>query len=173
MAEVKQLQSIFPDLPRESPVVDKHGDFTQLWGLGFSALFQALQANYKNEGIIIPPLTAANMTTIQNLYTSFIGLTYNELALALPDISGQTVFDTDTYFTNQFVIAVDGSTPALVTLAEWVPLNVMISGSGDPNGTQAGVLNWMYFDSAGKILYACTTAGPIGVGPGFAAWTPI
>jgi hypothetical protein len=107
------------------------------------------------------------MTTIQDLYTSFIGGSYNDLTLKLPDISGQTVFDTDTYFTNQFVIAVDNAD--LVMLAEWVPLNVMISGAGDPNGTQAGVLNWMYFDSTGKILYACTTAGAIGV----AVWTPI
>ena len=58
------LQAIFPDLPRETPVLDKEGDFSPLWSLGLSALFQALQENFKNEGIIFPRLSAANIATI-------------------------------------------------------------------------------------------------------------
>lgn len=151
------LQSIFPDLPRESPAVDREGNFMPLWDLGLSALFQALQDNYKNEGIVFPPLSAANMTTIQNLYSSYIGGPYNTLTLALPDISGQTVYDSTTQITNQFVIAQDNS--GNVTLAEWVPMAFMLTNAGDPNGTVAGVLNWLCLDTTGPTLYVCTASG--------------
>lgn len=151
------LQAIFPDLPRENPVVDKQGNFMPLWDLGLSALFQALQANYKNEGIVIPPLSATNMTTIQNLYSSYIGGAYTTLTLALPDISGQTVYDSTTQITNQFVIAQDNS--GNVTLAEWVPLAVMLTHAGNPNGSVAGVLNWLCLDTTGPTLYVCISSG--------------
>jgi hypothetical protein len=55
--EQLQRQSIFPDVPRESPETDKDGNFTALWSLGFGALFQALQDNFKNEGIVVPGLS--------------------------------------------------------------------------------------------------------------------
>ena len=151
------LQSVFPDLPRESPVLDEEGNFMPLWDLGLSALFQALQANFKNEGIVFPPLTAANMSTIQSLYVSYIGLPYTTLTLALPDISGQTVYDSTTQITNQFIIA-QGNT-GLVTLAEWVPLAVMLTNAGNPSGTVAGVLNWLCLDTTGHTLYVCTMSG--------------
>jgi hypothetical protein len=151
------LQSIFPDLPRESPVLDKEGNFMPLWDLGLSSLFQALQTNYKNEGIVIPPLSAANMSTIQSLYTSYIGGTYTALTLALPDISGQTVYDSTTQITNQFVIAQDNM--GNVTLANWVPLAVMLTNAGNPNGSVAGVLNWLCLDTTGPTLYVCTASG--------------
>ena len=88
--QTRQPQSIFPDLPRETPAVDKHGDFTALWSLGFAALFQALQENFKNEGIVLPPLTATQIASIQAVYTPLIGA---PLPQAFQDISGQTVFD--------------------------------------------------------------------------------
>ena len=162
-------QSIFPDLPRQLPVINEQGDFNSLWSLGFSSLFQALQRNFKNEGIVIPPLTASQMATIQALYTSYIGGTYNTLTQNLPDISGQTVFDKDTYTTNQFVIAVDSASPPNVTLAQWIPLSVMLTNAGNPNGAVAGVLNWLCYDVTNKVLYICTTAGAIGT----AVWTTV
>lgn len=169
MAEQKQAQAIFPDLPRETPVLDKHGDFNPLWSLGLSSLFQALQDNYRNEGLVLPPLTADQMQTIQDAYTPYIGGTYETLAVNLRDLSGQTVFCSTTYMTNQFVIAVDSSPSPLVTLAEWVPFAMLVMSNGNPNGLQAGVLNWLCYDFANKILYACTTAGAIGT----AVWTAI
>jgi hypothetical protein len=159
MAVMQQMQSIFPDYPRESPVLDKEGNFNALWDLGLGSLFQALQENFKNEGILLPPLTAANMTVIQNLYTSFIGGLYSALTMAQPDISGQTVFDSTTSITNQFVIEQDGSTPPKVLLAQWVPFAMMLTNSGNPNGVVGGALNWLCLDTAGPTLYACTTAG--------------
>jgi hypothetical protein len=109
-------QSIFPDLPREVPVIDKDGDFSPLWSLGISSLFQALQSNFKNEGIIFPNLSATNIASIQSLYTPFIGL---PLPNSLPDISGQTVFDTTNRVSKQFVITYDGATPPNIVTAAW------------------------------------------------------
>ena len=110
------LQSIFPDLPREVPVIDKNGDFTALWSLGLSALFQALQENFKNEGIIFPRLSAANIATIAAIYTPLIGA---PLPQNIPDISGQTVFDTTNRVSKQFVITYDGATPPNIVTATW------------------------------------------------------
>ena len=153
------MQSIFPDVPREHPEVDKDGNFTEVWSLYFGAISQSLQDNYKNEGIVIPPLSASNMASIQSFYAMYIGGTYNDLTANLPDISGQTVYDTTTSTTNQFVIAQDSNSPTNVTLAQWVPLAVLLTNAGNPNGLVAGVLNWLCYDTTNKILYICTTAG--------------
>src|SRR5579863_3519715 len=106
--QVNKPQAIFPDYPRETPMVNNEGYLTDWWDLALSALFQALQANFKNEGIVFPPLTAAEIATIQGLYTPHIGFPLPEF---LPDISGQTVFDTTNRVPKQFIITYDGSTP--------------------------------------------------------------
>jgi len=153
----KNSQSIFPDYPRDTPTVDKDGTFNAVVDLGFGSLFQALQDNFKNEGIMIPSLSAVDMAAIQSLYAGYIDGTYEALALAIKDISGQTVFDKDTYITNQFVIAVD--TNGIVLLAEWVPLAMQLTSVGDPNVATAGVINWLCLDTTGPTLYACTVTG--------------
>lgn len=115
--EPNQMQSIFPDLPREIPVIDpKTGDFAPLWSLGLSSLFQALQENYKNEGILFPRLSATNIASIQAIYTPLIG---SPLPQNIPDISGQTVFDTTNRVSKQFVITYDGSVPPNIVTATW------------------------------------------------------
>lgn len=152
-------QSLFPDYPRENPILDTNGRFMPLWELGLSSLFQALQENFKNEGIIFPSLTADQMKSIQNLYLSYIGGTYEALTLKLPDISGQTIFDDDTVTSNQFIIASDAAMPPKVVLAEWVPFAYMKTYAGNPNGHVSGVLNWLCYDSSGKVLYICTGTG--------------
>lgn len=111
-----RLQSIFPDLPREVPVFDKNGDFSPLWSLGLAALFQALQENFKNEGILFPRLSADNIATIESIYTPLIGA---PLPQYTPDISGQTVFDTTNRVSKQFVITYDGSVPPNIVTATW------------------------------------------------------
>lgn len=156
-------QSIFPDYPRENPVLDQDGRFMPLWDLGLGSLFQALQENFKNEGILFPALTAAQMANIQALYAPYVSssspVPYQTLTMNLPDISGQTVYDDDTYTTNQFVIAKDSATPPNVVLAQWVPLSVMLTNAGAPSGAVAGVLNWLCYDTTGKHLYICTGTG--------------
>lgn len=159
MTQTRKQQSIFPDLPRAIPAVDKDGNFSPLWSLGFSALFQALQRNFKNEGIVFPPLTPSQQTTIQSLYSSYIGNPYSDLTQNLPDISGQTIYDPTNYVSKQFIIAQDGATPSLVTLAEWVPLAMLLTYAGNPNTHVAGVLNWFCYDTTGKVLYICTASG--------------
>ena len=116
MATPNNPQSIFPDLPREVPVINKDGDFSPLWSLGLSSLFHALQTNFKNEGIVFPNLSATNIASIQALYTPFIG---SPLPNNLPDISGQTVFDTTNRVSKQFVITYDGATPPNIVTATW------------------------------------------------------
>ena len=110
------LQSLFPDMPRENPAVDKDGNLMALWELGLSSLFQALQENFKNEGILFPRLSAANIAKIQAIYTPLIG---SPLPQSTPDISGQTVFDTTNRVSKQFVITYDGSTPPNIATASW------------------------------------------------------
>lgn len=114
--EPRILQSIFPDVPRESPEVDNKGNFTQLWSLFFGALAQALQDNFKNEGIVFPPLNATNIATIQAIYTPLIG---SPLPSNIPDISGQTVFDSTNRVPKQFIITYDASTPPNIISARW------------------------------------------------------
>jgi len=109
-------QSIFPDLPREVPTVDKNGNFSPLWSLGIASLFQALQENFKNEGILFPRLTAQNLTDIQAIYAPYIGF---PLPQNIPDISGQTVFDTTNRVSKQFVITYDGAVPPNIVTAVW------------------------------------------------------
>ena len=116
MSTSNNPQSIFPDLPREIPVINKEGDFSPLWSLGISSLFQALQQNFKNEGIVFPNLSATNIANIQSLYTSYIG---RSLPNNLPDISGQTVFDTTNRVSKQFVITYDNALPPNIVTAQW------------------------------------------------------
>lgn len=116
--ESKLPQSIFPDFPRESPVIDNEGNFTNTWNLGLSALFQALQVNFKNEGILFPSLTDTQISSIQGLYTPFIGQQYQIMLQSLPDISGQTCFDSVNRVPKQFIITFSGS-PAIVNTAAW------------------------------------------------------
>jgi hypothetical protein len=110
------LQSIFPDYPRDRPAIDKDGNLTSQWDLGLSALFQALQKNYKNEGLLIPTLDASNIAIIQSLYTPYVSGSYDALTANLPDISGQMVYDTTNNVPKIFVIVNTGGT---VTSASW------------------------------------------------------
>lgn len=172
-------QSIFPDLPRESPAVDKNGDFSPYWNLGLSQLFQTLQTNYSNEGLRFPQLTSAQMATIAGNYTSFIGSPLPQNASGgtqqnLPDISGASVFNTDTRSPYQFIITYDGSTPPNVSSAQWVQFGMLLTSSGNPNGNVGGALNWFCFDTTNKVIYMCTTAGSANGTPSpQAVWTSI
>jgi hypothetical protein len=155
----RKPQSLFPTIPNERPVIDESRNFTPGWQLGFTLLFQTLNSNFKNEGIIFPNLDDNSIQFIKSLYQSYIGGTYNNLTTKLPDISGQTVFDTTNRYSKQFVIATDGASPPIVILAEWVPIGVMKQGSGNPNGLQAGLISWQYYDIIGQNLYICTQPG--------------
>lgn len=156
MTQRKIEQSIFPDLPRETPCVDKDGNFSMLWSLGFSSLFQALQKNFKNEGILFPALNATDIATIQSIYTGLIGMSLPE---NIPDISGQTIFDTTNRTPRQFIITYDNSSPPLILAATWTQMNVMLTNAGSPNGVVVGNTGWLCYNTSGSpgtILYICT-----------------
>lgn len=111
-----QYNSIFPDMPRERSAVDTDGNFNALWLLGFESLFQALQVNFKNEGIMFPVLSEDNIASIEASYAVYIGV---ELPFEVPDISGQTVFDSTNRVSKQFVITYDSNDPPNVLTAQW------------------------------------------------------
>lgn len=113
------LHSIFPDLPRAVPAVDKEGNFTPLWSLGFASLFQALQVNYKNEGILFPPLTSDQAARIASLYIQYYLPTPRPLPPGIPDISGQTIYNKTIEKPQIFIINYDASVPPNVTGARW------------------------------------------------------
>jgi hypothetical protein len=114
-----QQNSIFPSVPRTSNAIEKDGTFNVLWELFFGELSQALQSNFNNEGILFPSLSSNDINTIASFYTPFIGGTYNNLLLSLPDISGQTVFDSTNRVPKQFIIKYDASVPPIVTSTRW------------------------------------------------------
>ena len=178
--QTKKKQSIFPDYPREQPAVDENGFLVNQWNTQLNALFQALQRNFKDEGILFPPLSEDEINTIESIYTPYIGspLPQNSgLQQFIPDISGQTVFDTTNRVPKQFIIQYDNSTPENILSAQWLIMPTMINFAGDPNALgagAAGVLNWMCFDTVGKILYICTgTGSATGVPAPQAVWTAV
>ena len=119
MAENPVLSSIFPDLPRPPKPLDKDGNFDPLWSLGFASLFQALQRNFKNEGILFPPLTSTQAAQIAALYTQYYTPSPIPLPPGVQDISGQTIYNTTIAAPQIFIISYDGSTPPNVTGARW------------------------------------------------------
>ena len=119
MQNISNPSSIFPDLPRESPAVDKDGNFTYLWSLGFASLFQAAQANYKNEGILLPVLTTDQANDIAGVYMKYYTPMDIPLEPGVPDISGQMIYNKTILAPQVFIISYDGATPPNVTGARW------------------------------------------------------
>ena len=115
-----------------------------------------MQKNYKNEGIVFPPLDATQMSTIAAIYSGLIG---SPLPQNILDISGQTVFNLTTRSPYQFIITYDASSPPNISTANWIQFTMIVTHSGDPNGSVGGALNWLCFDTANLLIYVCTTAG--------------
>lgn len=100
----KKPSSLFPDIPRGQPLVDKDGVLTPTWNFALNDVFQGLQNNFSNEGVLFPPLSATDIATIQAIYTPLIG---SPLPQGIPDISGKTVFDSTNRVPKQFIITYD------------------------------------------------------------------
>lgn len=113
------FRPIFPSMPHASPVVDANGNFNSMWLIGLSQLFQALQRNFKNEGILVPRLTQTQIDDIATSYASYVG---SPLPPGVQDISGQLVFDITNNVSKQFVIAYDSSSPYNILSAQWKTL---------------------------------------------------
>ena len=119
MAEQQNMNALFPDLPREIPAINKEGNFNPLWSLGFASLFQALQQNFKSEGILLPSLTTTQANQIAALYTQYYTPTSIPLPPGAQDISGQMIYNKTTEKPQIFIINYDGNTPPNVTAARW------------------------------------------------------
>lgn len=125
MTQTRKPQSIFPDYPRDKQIVDNNKQLMPAWDLGLGSIFQALQKNFSNEGILFPSLTADQINTIQSIYTPYIGHPLpqndptNRTQVFIPDISGQTVFDSTNRVPKQFIITYDASNPPNVVTAAW------------------------------------------------------
>lgn len=132
--QIQKQLSIFPDLPREDPILDQDGRMNMVWQLFFDQLTLALQTNLKPEGFVIPPQPTSNINMLTNV-TSSNNVIYDSTVLAfkgdIPLPSGQT----------------------------WIRFAMITSFAGNPNGNVAGALYWFCWDTSGQNLYICTTAG--------------
>ncbi len=144
----KPKQSIFPDMPRSQRVVDENGNINYEWSLFFSQLSQALQVNFKNEGIVVPPLTAANIANLTNIKSA-----------------NNVIYDvTDFNFQGNLPLPTGSA-----TTQRWIPFAMITSYPGNPNGHVAGQLNWFCWDSSHLDLFICTTSGKEST----AVWTAV
>jgi hypothetical protein len=62
--------AIFPDLPRMTPFMDERGMMHPLWQFYFDQLTLALQTQFKPEGYVIPPQTAANIANLTGVQSN-------------------------------------------------------------------------------------------------------
>jgi hypothetical protein len=116
MAIIQNPKAIFPDLPRETPTIDKDGHLSPLWSLGFASLFQALQKNFRNTGILFPSITTDEANEVVAIYSPYIG---SPLPPGLDNVSGQTAFNTTLSLPQIFIIAFDTRTPPNITGVKW------------------------------------------------------
>jgi len=114
--DYERYRGLFPDMPRASPAVDANGNMNHIWLLGFSNLFQALQVNFKPEGIMVPRLMQSDIDLIEASYAGYIG---SPIPVGVEDISGQLVFDLTNRVSKQFVITYDVSAPFNILTAGW------------------------------------------------------
>lgn len=70
-------QAIFPDLPRDNKLVDREGNVTAEWQLFFTRLIMSLQTNFKPEGFVIPPKSAADIADLGNVNESIGNIVYD------------------------------------------------------------------------------------------------
>jgi hypothetical protein len=129
-------KAIFPDLPRNQPMVGKDGKMDNLWILFFENLVMALQTNLKPEGFVIPIQTAANIALLTAIVSQH-NIVYD---------STNNLFDG-----NIFNIAANAQF--------WIPFAMMSTFAGNPNGFVAGFVSQLCLDTATNVLYVCTTAG--------------
>lgn len=77
MSQTRKQQAIFPDLPRDSLLVDKEGNITDSWNLYFQQLTMALQTNFKPEGIVVPPKPSSEIAQLGNVNESIGNIIYD------------------------------------------------------------------------------------------------
>jgi hypothetical protein len=103
--QTKKPAPIFPDIPVGQPLVDENGYLKSTWDFALNDIFQGLQTNFSNEGVLFPALDANDIATIQAIYNpALIG---SPLPQGTPDISGKTIFDSTNRVPKIFIITYD------------------------------------------------------------------
>lgn len=57
-------QTIFPSLPTYAPLVDYNGNMNHYWQQFFQQLMTLMQTYFKNEGFVIPQLSASDIALL-------------------------------------------------------------------------------------------------------------
>ena len=109
-------QSLFPDLPRTNEITDKDGKLNEEWRVGFAQIYQALQVNFSNEGIALPPVTPTQQAVVVAFHTNLVG---SPLPIGINDISGRTIYDPIAQVPKVFILTFDGATPPNVVSSVW------------------------------------------------------
>jgi hypothetical protein len=113
----------FPNIPRQEKIANQDLTMDATWLLAFTQLFETLKTVFKNEGILVPPLSATDINTVQSKYAAFIGKPLPPSTAtpgySLPNIAGQIVYDTTNSVPKIFIMTFDGASPPNVTAAAW------------------------------------------------------
>ena len=75
--QIPKQVAIFPDLPRDTQLVDKNGEITASWKLYFELLTMALQTNFKPEGLVIPPKIASDIALLGDVNAAIGNIIYD------------------------------------------------------------------------------------------------
>ncbi len=114
--------ALFPDYPRETPVINQSMNFTDIWHVQLSILFQTLQKTFTNEGFKNPSLQPSEIASFEESFKKYIGA---PLPIGVEDVSGYQIYDPANRELKVFVIRYQDERPsANVVSAEWksIPL---------------------------------------------------
>jgi hypothetical protein len=77
VSQTPKQQAIFPDLPRNQPVINQDGTMNPYWMLFFDLLVAALQTNYKPEGIAVPQKPSTDIAQLTDATKSTGNIIYD------------------------------------------------------------------------------------------------
>jgi hypothetical protein len=70
-------KAIFPDMPRDTPFVGENGMIAPQWKNFFDQWSLAMQTFFKNEGLVIPQLSASDIASLGNTNASVGNILYD------------------------------------------------------------------------------------------------
>lgn len=151
LSQTPQQQALFPDLPRNEPVVNPDGTMNDNWKLWFDSLVYALQQNLKPEGFVIPQKEQSDVDQLDD-EKALSNILYNStINQFIGNILNPDVTDVDHPDGTQF----------------WYSFAMITDFAGNPNGNVSGFVNLLCLDTITPKLYICTTAGDAAT----AVWT--
>ena len=135
--------SIIPDLPRTPRVIsiepDSLGELDPVWALFFDQLITSLENTLSTEGFSLPALNTEQILSLTGPQFPS-NLIYDRLASVFRCCQLNSVTKTNA----------------------WTQLSSMVTGTGAPGNTTAGIVGQLYMNTTGttgSILYICTKTG--------------